>query len=343
MEIVKIITIPLTLALSLTGAFTAVAQTPKPVPKPAAPAAKPAAPAPKPAVQAPKPAAPAASSAPAVAPDKVVLAVGDQKMTASQFEELLQAFPPQVQAQARGEQRRAFAEQFVQLKLVAQEAQRRGLDQQPKVQQQLAIQRENLLASLLFQDMMVNLPVDAAAEHKYYDAHKADYEEAKAHHILVRFKGSPVPLGPGKKELTDAEALAKAQDLRKQILAGKDFAAVAKAESDDTGSATNGGDLGAFTRETMVKEFADAAFANPVGTVSEPVKTQFGYHLIKVDAREAKTFEQAKSDIERKMRPELVKAQIDALRAKSNVVIDDTFFGPAAPPQGPGGSAPIAK
>ena len=334
MGIVKIITIPLTLALSITGAFTAAAQTPKPAaaPKPAAPAARPA-------VKTPAPVAPAA-----VAPDKVILAVGDQKMTAAQFEELLQAFPPQVQAQARGEQRRAFAEQFVQLKLVAQEAQRRGLDQQPKVQQQLAIQRENLLASLLFQDMMANLPVDAAAEHKYYDAHKADYEEAKAHHILVRFKGSPVPLGAGKKDLTDAEALAKAQDLRKQILAGKDFAAVAKAESDDTGSATNGGDLGAFTRETMVKEFADAAFANPVGSVSEPVKTQFGYHLIKVDSREAKTFEQAKPEIERKLRPEMVKAQIDALRAKSNVVIDDAFFGPATPPPASGSvNAPAAK
>ena len=341
MEIVKILTIPLTLALSITGAFTAAAQTPKP----AAQTAKPAVQTPKPAVQTPKPAA-KTPAAPAVAPDKVILSVGDQKMTAAQFDELLQAFPPQVQAQARGEQRRAFAEQFVQLKLVAQEAQRRGLDQQPKVQQQLAIQRENLLASLLFQDMMANLPVDAAAEQKYYDAHKADYEEAKAHHILVRFKGSPVPLGAGKKELTDAEALAKAQDLRKQILAGKDFATVAKAESDDTGSATNGGDLGAFTRETMVKEFADAAFANPVGSVSEPVKTQFGYHLIRVDSREAKTFDQAKPEIERKLRPEMVKAQIDALRAKSNVVIDDAFFGPATPPQTSGsvsGGAPVAK
>ncbi len=332
---VKIITIPLTLALGISGAFTAAAQTPKP----AAPMPRPAgaAPAPKPAVMA-APAPPAAKPA-AVAPDKIILVVGDQKMTAAQFEELLQAFPPQVQAQARGEQKRAFAEQFVQLKLVAQEAQRRGIDRQPKVQQQLEIQRENLLAGMLFQDMMANLPVDAAAEKAYYDAHKADYEEAKAHHILVRFKGSPVPLPAGKKDLTDAEALAKAQDLRKQLLAGKDFATVAKTESDDTGSAANGGDLGAFTRETMVKEFADAAFANPVGTVSEPVKTQFGYHLIKVDSRDAKTFEQAKPDIERKMRPEMVKAQIEALRAKSNVVIDDSFFGPPAPAPEPKGAS----
>lgn len=338
MGIVKIITIPLTLALSITGAFTALAQTPKPStpkPMPVSPKAVPVTPKVTPA---PKPVVVNTGSpaAPAVAPDKVILVIGDQKMTAAQFEELLQAFPPQVQAQARGEQKRAFAEQFVQLKLVAQEAQRRGIDQQPKVQQQLAIQRENLLAGLLFQDMMTTIPVDAATEQKYYDAHKSEYEEAKAHHILVRFKGSPVPLPAGKKDLTEAEALAKAQDLRKQLLAGKDFATLAKAESDDTGSATNGGDLGGFTRDTMVKEFADAAFANAVGTVSEPVKTQFGYHLIRVDSREAKSFEQAKADIERKIRPEMVKAQIDSLRAKSNVVIDDAFFGPAT-------AAPVAK
>jgi hypothetical protein len=80
----------------------------------------------------------------------------------------------------------------------------------------------------------------------------------------------------------DAEALALANELRARILAGEDFAALAQAYSDDTGSAVNGGDLGWFGKGRMVAPFEEAAFSLPVGEVSEPVKTDFGYHLIEV-------------------------------------------------------------
>jgi parvulin-like peptidyl-prolyl isomerase len=80
----------------------------------------------------------------------------------------------------------------------------------------------------------------------------------------------------------DAEALALANELRNRILAGEDFAALAGAYSDDTGSGANGGDLGWFGKGRMVAPFEEAAFSLPVGEVSEPVKTDFGYHLIEV-------------------------------------------------------------
>jgi parvulin-like peptidyl-prolyl isomerase len=80
----------------------------------------------------------------------------------------------------------------------------------------------------------------------------------------------------------DAEALALANELRNRILAGEDFAALAGAYSDDTGSGANGGDLGWFGKGRMVAPFEEAAFSLPVGEVSKPVKTDFGYHLIEV-------------------------------------------------------------
>jgi parvulin-like peptidyl-prolyl isomerase len=80
----------------------------------------------------------------------------------------------------------------------------------------------------------------------------------------------------------DAEALALANELRNRILAGEDFAALAGAYSDDTGSGANGGDLGWFGKGRMVAPFEEAAFSRPVGEVSEPVETDFGYHLIEV-------------------------------------------------------------
>jgi parvulin-like peptidyl-prolyl isomerase len=80
----------------------------------------------------------------------------------------------------------------------------------------------------------------------------------------------------------DAEALALANELRSRILAGEDFAVLASAYSDDTSSGPNGGDLGWFGKGRMVAPFEEAAFSLPVGQVSEPIKSDFGYHLIEV-------------------------------------------------------------
>src|SRR5262249_4615843 len=161
-----------------------------------------------------------------------------------------------------------------------------------------------------------------AEVHKYYDDHKNDYERVKARHILVRFKGSAVPAG-AKKELTEEEALAKVTAIRARLVAGEDFATVAKAESDDAGSGANGGELDFFNHGQMVAPFDKAAFAAPVGQVTEPVKSQFGYHLILVEKHETRTFDEARSDIEKKLRPELVKKAVENLQKSVPVTIDE--------------------
>jgi peptidyl-prolyl cis-trans isomerase C len=148
---------------------------------------------------------------------------------------------------------------------------------------------------------------------------------------LIRFKGSTVPLKPNEKDLTQEEALAKAQDLRKQILAGADFATLAKAESDDAGSAVKGGDLGTFRHGQMVPAFEQAAFAVPVGQVSEPVKTQFGYHIIKITERTSKTFDESKPQIERELKPQMTREAVNQIKAHTAVTLNETYFGGTAP------------
>lgn len=306
----------------LTGAAAiAVAQTtPAPARKPITPAV------------AVPPAAPAAPTAPVPTdPNHVILTVGTENITLGQYNEIVNSLPAQYQTLARGPQKRQIAERLVQLRLMAREAEKRGVDKQPGVQQQLAFQRENILANALFQDFAKNAKLDDATLRKYYDDHKADYESAKGRHILIRYKGSAVPLRPGTKELTEEEALAKATELKKKLDGGADFATLAKAESDDTGSGANGGDLGTFKHGQMVAPFEQAAFSLPVGKISDPVKTPFGYHLIKVDSKESKTFEEAKSEIKDKLSPDLAKKQADDLRAGSKVTFDDAFFGPTTP------------
>jgi peptidyl-prolyl cis-trans isomerase C len=298
----------------------------------------------------PKP--PAAAPAPAPAPSasitdpaKVVLTIGTEKITAAQYDDLVNSLPAQYQTYARGPGKRAFAEQLAQVKVLSQEAEKRKLDQDPKVRDSIAFQRQNLLAQAMFVNLQDSLKIDDAAVEKYYNEHKNDYEVLKGRHILVRVKGAPMQGVPGKPELTDEEALAKAQEIRKRIVGGEDFAKVAKAESDDTGSGAQGGDLGEFRRGMMVPPFEEAAFAAKVNEISQPVKTPFGYHLIQVESHTTKSVADARPDIEKKIRPELAKGTVDSLRKNTNVTLDDAFFGPVVsqPPAPTAAAAPVAR
>jgi parvulin-like peptidyl-prolyl isomerase len=278
-------------------------------------------------------AAPATPSA-TTDPNKVVLTIGNEKITAAQYDDMVNAIPAQYQAYARGPGKRSFAEQIVQVKVLSQEAEKKKIDQDPKVKDELDFQRQNLLAQAMFLSLQKGVKVDDAAVQKYYNEHKQDYEVLKARHILIRVKGAPMQAIPGKPELTDDEALAKAKEVRGKVTAGGDFAALAKAESDDAGSAANGGDLGEFRKGMMVPPFEEAAFAAKVGDVTEPVKTPFGYHIIKVESHVVKPLSEVRPDIEGKLRPELARTEVDNLRKGATVQLDDGFFGPP-PPAGP--------
>jgi peptidyl-prolyl cis-trans isomerase C len=293
---------------------------------------KPAPPKQPPATPAPPTLPPEAAALP---PETVILTVGDQKITKAEFEALLEGLPEQARRTATGPNRRKMAEDLAQLKAMAQEAKRRKLDQSASVRQVLELQQEQVLASTLVKQLQASTKTDDAAVKEWYDAHKGEYENVKASHILTRFKGSSVPLKKDQKELSEEEALAKAQEIRKKLLAGEDFAKLAKAESDDAGSAANGGSLGAITKGRMVPAFEQAAFTLKVGELSEPVKTQFGYHVIKVEEHTTKTLDQMRAQIEQQMKPQMTQKAIDNIRIGAQVVINEQYFGP--------GPAPAAK
>jgi peptidyl-prolyl cis-trans isomerase C len=270
----------------------------------------------------------AAKPAVTTPPEAVVVTVGTDKITRAQFEQILAALAENGRAATTPQAKRQVADQVGEIMGLAQEARKRKVDQAPGVQQMMVISSDQVLANALAKRVTSELKIDAAALQAYYDAHKADFEEAKASHILIRFKGSRVPLKPNEKDLTEEEALAKAQDIRKQLLAGGDFAAIAKAESDDSGSQASGGSLGpAFSRGKMVPQFDQAVFSLPVGQISEPVKSPFGYHIIKVEERKAKSFEEARPEVEKKVKPEMVKAAMEKIQKETPVTLDDSYFG----------------
>ena len=150
----------------------------------------------------------------------------------------------------------------------------------------------------------------------YWRDHKDEFvspEEACASHILVKVKAGPEAPGGH----PDAEAKALAQAAIGQLKSGADFAAVAKKVSEDEGSAAQGGDLGCFARRSMVQEFANAAFTLPIGEVSDLVKTDFGYHIIRVSSRQEQR-ERALSEVKEGIRARLSSERTQAL-AQSQV------------------------
>ena len=119
-------------------------------------------------------------------------------------------------------------------------------------------------------------PANKAKIKDYFDTHKADFskeEEVKARHILIQAKAGDAD--------AEKKALAKIKEIQGKLKT-EDFAKLAQTYSEDPGSKSSGGLLDFFARGRMVKEFEDAAFSLPVNQVSEPIKTNYGYHLIKV-------------------------------------------------------------
>ncbi len=154
-------------------------------------------------------------------------------------------------------------------------------------------------AELRLDQLAAQISVSDGDAKDYYQKNKDRYvvaEKRRASHILIQ-------IPPGKDG--DASARKKAEDILAQAHAGKDFAALAKQYSQDVGSATKGGDLGWADRSAYVAPFADAVFSAPVGEIRGPVKTQYGYHIIRVEEIQpgkTQSFEQARAEVEAQLR-----------------------------------------
>lgn len=319
MKLRNTICIAATFAATLTFAQT-------PAPKPVAP--KPAAPKPavaKPAAVDPKPAA-APAAKPELKPTDIVIEIGDLKISKAEYEMLISTLPDQVKAQATGPDKKKVAEQYADIRMLALKAKKENITADPKLAAQMAFQTENFLAGAYMKEMQGKLKVDDAEVQKLYEANKATYEQLKARHILIRFKDSRVPVREGMKDLTKEEALEKAKEVRAKLTV-ENFQEMAKKESDDVGSGADGGSLGSFGKGQMVPEFETAAFAQKVGTISDPVGSAFGYHIILVEDHSSKKLEEVRPQLEEQAKPEMLKKYVEALRKAQNVKLNDNYFG----------------
>jgi len=270
----------------------------------------------------------------AASSDPIIMAGGDVMIRQSEFENAIKTLPAEYQQFAQGPGKRQFAEDYLRMKMLAAQGMKDNLQNDPEVTQQLALMRENLVANAELQKLEKGITVSDADLQKAYDEHKNEYEKVTARHILIAFKGSPAAQ-PGKKELSEDEAKAKAEEIKKKIQGGASFEDQAKAESDDKGSGARGGELGAFGRGQMVEEFEKAAFAAKTGEVIGPIRTQYGYHIIKVDKHETTPFAQVKETLDKSERQRRLKEQLDTMKKNANVTFNDAYFAPPAPAVAP--------
>jgi peptidyl-prolyl cis-trans isomerase C len=278
-----------------------------------------------------KPAAQAATTPTAKDADPVIMSAGTVTVRKSEFEAALKTLPAEYQSmlqQPAG--RKQFADDFLRMRLLASEGAKAGLQNDPEVINQLNLMRENLVATAELKKIDSGITVSDADVQKAYVDNAKDYEQVKARHILIAPKGSPA--AQAGKDLTDEQAKAKAEDLRKQIVAGANFDELAKKESDDTGSGARGGDLGSFGHGQMVPEFEQAAFSAKVGDVTPVVKTQFGYHIIKVEAHDNTPLEQVRPTIEKNLKQAKLHTALDAMKESAHPTFDEAYFGPPPAP-----------
>lgn len=265
---------------------------------------------------------------PEVPPETVVLRIGDVRLTVAQFNTIADILGDPYRGYAKTGGRKQFAESIVRIVTLANEARRRKLDQPPEIQLQNKYRAEELLARYAQSAIDDDLRIDDATLRGYYEAHKWDYGRVHARQILIRMQGSAVPLKPGAEDLTDEQALAKAQDLIKRIKAGEDFAKLAASESDDAATAANFGDLGWFSKGQVPPSVEETAFRLQAGQTGDPVKTALGYHIIQVVAQEFKSFDDVKAELEKKVRPQKLQQALDDLQKKEDVEYNPAFFRP---------------
>src|SRR5438270_1519466 len=197
---------------------------------------------------------------------------------------------------------------LIDMKIVAKAAEDKKIENGEDFKKRLAFTRNRLLMDSLLASEGKTATTDEAMKKVYEDAAKqiTGEQEVHARHILVE---------------TEDEAKAVAEELKK----GADFAELAKKKSKDPG-ASDGGDLGFFTKDQMVPEFSNVAFVLEPGKISDPVKSQFGWHIIKVEEkrnRKAPEFDQVKAQIEQYVTRKAQADYVAKLRAEAKVVRTD--------------------
>jgi peptidyl-prolyl cis-trans isomerase C len=267
----------------------------------------------------------------AAAPGPVIARYGGKELTTARAHEAMERLPGPSRAYLSSlDRKRQFIDNLITNDLMFAQGVELGLTEDPDITRQVEDFHQRLVVQRVMRDLRKRPDVSDEEAKQKYDANPNLYSttQIRASHILVKDE-------------------AAATTLREQLLVKPDgFADVAKEKSTDLGSGRRGGELGLFGPGRMVPEFETVAFALKPGEISEVVKTQYGYHIIKVTERKdgaVRPFDQVKMQIKSQLANQRLQTQLDTymndLRTKANVQIDEQALEALQPPPMEAGEA----
>ncbi len=262
------------------------------------------------------------------APEDAVLAtVNGAKLTAAELQALLRGASPQVQQNFRANPRQ-FLTELARMKLLVAEAEKQKLAEQSPCREQLEWVRSDVLSQALLNEYNRRQVATPEEEKKYYEAHRDRYEEAKVKVIYIAFAGDgKAGEVAGRKLLGEQEARARIESLRRQILEGADFAALARQHSHDETSAAKDGDLGLIRRTDQIPEPIKAAiFSLKPGQVSEVVAQPNGFYLFRLEEMRTKTLDEVRQEVSREAQSEKFREWFDSIRKSIAVTYENEAY-----------------
>ncbi|MEM8877104.1 MAG: peptidylprolyl isomerase [Pseudomonadota bacterium] len=249
---------------------------------------------------------PAEAEAEEVDLDRVIARVNGVEITLGEVRLAIEGMGQQARQMPPQQQLTQVVSVLTDIELVAKKAIEEGLEDDEGFKRQMALLRRQELAERKLSSVGVDAVTEDAVEAFYSELDAERQEEVRARHILVA---------------TEDEAKA----VKTEVDGGADFAAVAQEKS--TGpSGQNGGDLGYFTKDRMVPPFANAAFSLEPGTVSDPVQTEFGWHVIKVEDKRMQQLpplEEIRDRVEQAVAQEARQAYLQELRSNAELLVID--------------------
>jgi len=276
------------------------------------------------------PAQPPSAAAPApaasLAPDTVVVEIAGKKYTKAEVDGMINSLPPQFQQAARMQPQ--MLSQIFMIRRMAADGEKAGLDKQSPYKEAIEFNRMQILQQAQATTYLNTIQVTPEDEQKYYKENADKYKQAKVRVIYITFSPTPDKTGAdGKKLLSEAEAKAKIDDLRKQALGGADFGKLARENSDDKSSAEKDGDFGMMSHTSSYPDpIKSAVFALKAGEISEPVRQPNGFYLIRVDQVTEQPFAEVDVEILKELRQKRFNDYVKGLQDEYKVKVENPAY-----------------
>jgi len=283
--------------------------------------------------QAPGGPAPSAAASQSPTPDKIVVKVGDESITQGEIERFIQGLAPQDQKTLASRGRRALGDEFVLMLVLSQESVSHHLDSTPAYREMLALRRRQLLASLMYQEILRESVVTPEETSKYYAAHQSDFGEAQIQQVVIRTK--PEGAKEGTPGFTAEEAKTRAEEIRKALSSSDDAKKIAEKYQVPNVIRVDAEPF-SVRRGSMRPDMQKAAFELKDGQVSEVFELGPSLVFFKVISHRVPELKDVSSQIENNLRQQKVNSTLDGLKKNANVWMDESYFAAPAPAGQPG-------